>query len=145
MTELQAFRNEISNYNFYINQVKKIREQINDQFYMYFGVRGSDPSKLTLENKNQSRQELEMLYKIEKYNKFKKEKEIELKRINNQINYIKRTLNRFDELTRKIFVYIYIYNISYIETCLRLNLVDSKGKPKIGELQYLMKKAFKDD
>ena len=142
MDELQAFRNEISNYNFYVEKIIKIKEEIDDKYYELFGVRGVDPSKESLENKNNNAIELKRLESIEKFDLFKKEKEDEIKRLKSQIDYILKVLNQMDPLTSKIFISIYINNKSYAETCLRLNLIDSDNKPKIGELQYIMKKAF---
>ena len=142
MDELQAFRNEISNYNFYVEKIIKIKEEIDDRYYELFGVRGVDPSKESLENKNNNAIELKRLENIEKFDLFKKEKEDEIKRLKSQIDHILKVLNQMDPLTSKIFISIYINNKSYAETCLRLNLIDSDNKPKIGELQYIMKKAF---
>lgn len=142
MDELQAFRNEISNYNFYVEKIIKIKEEIDDRYYELFGVRGVDPSKESLENKNNNAIELKRLESIEKFDLFKKEKEDEIKRLKSQIDHILKVLNQMDPLTSKIFISIYINNKSYSETCLRLNLIDSDNKPKIGELQYIMKKAF---
>ena len=142
MDELQAFRNEISNYNFYVEKIIMIKEEIDDSYYELFGVRGVDPSKESLENKNNNAIELKRLENIEKFDLFKKEKEDEIKRLKSQIDHILKVLNQMDPLTSKIFISIYINNKSYAETCLRLNLIDSDNKPKIGELQYIMKKAF---
>lgn len=142
MDELQAFRNEISNYNFYVEKIIKIKEEIDDRYYELFGVRGVDPSKESLENKNNNAIELKRLENIEKFDLFKKEKEDEIKRLKSQIDHILKVLNKMDQLTSQIFISIYINNKSYAETCLRLNLIDSDNKPKIGELQYIMKKAF---
>lgn len=142
MDELQAFRNEISNYNFYVEKIIKIKEEIDDRYYELFGVRGVDPSKESLENKNNNAIELKRLESIEKFDLFKKEKEDEIKRLKSQIDHILKVLNQMDPLTSKIFISIYINNKSYAETCLKLNLIDSDNKPKIGELQYIMKKAF---
>ena len=142
MDELQAFRNEISNYNFYVEKIIKIKEEIDDRYYELFGVRGVNPSKESLENKNNNAIELKRLENIEKFDLFKKEKEDEIKRLKSQIDHILKVLNKMDPLTSKIFISIYINNKSYAETCLRLNLIDSDNKPKTGELQYIMKKAF---
>lgn len=145
MNKLQVFRNEISNYNYYLKKQEKILEEISDKRYELFGIRGLDPSKQRLENTNYNTIELQKLRNIEKYEKFYKEKIKQYNRIAMQIEYIETTLNNLDELTKSIFTKIYIEKKSYSKTCKELNLIDENKKPKIGELQYLMKKAFKEE
>lgn len=145
MDELKAFRNNIGNYNYNKKKIKKLKEQIEDKFYSYFGVKGIDPSKFYLENKNNKAFESIKLNNIEKFDRYKKQKLEEIKLLKKQNEYIDRLLNKMDDLTKNVFISIYIEESSYIDTCHKLNIIDEKGNPKIGELQYIMKKAFKED
>ena len=144
MTKLQAFRNEISNYAYYKIAIAKMKEEIWNMEYMLFGVHGVDPSKVYIENRNYTAIEYEKLIKIEKFEVFKKKKTAEIDRMQKQIDRIDYLLHRMDKDTRRIFELIYINGLSYKETCLRMGLIDSNGKPRTGELDYLMKKEFKE-
>lgn len=138
MTELQAFRNEISNYEFYKNKVKKLYEELDDLFYKFFGVRGVDPSKEALENKNLNVLDEQRLENIEKYDQIRKEINSKILHYEKRISMIEDRMSRMSQVTRNIFEYIYIKHYSYYKTCRLLDI-------SIGELQYNMKKEFKED
>lgn len=144
MTELQAFRNELSNYKFYKKKLDEIEESIEDMRYKLFGVHGVDPSKVTIENKNYDAIDYERLIKLEKFQEFVNEQTEEINRIGKQLMHIHSILAKMDKTTRQVFVCIYVNKMSYPETCLKIGLIDQDGKPKTGELQYIMTKAFKN-
>ena len=144
MTRLQSFRNEISNYNYYKREIRRLEEEISDYYYQLFGIRGVDPGKYNIENKNYIGREYQTLSNIERFDLYKEERIRQITRMRAQVEHIDSILNSFDKLTRSVFIEIYIENRSYVETCMDLKLMEN-GKPKIGELQYIMKKAFKED
>lgn len=138
MTKLQSFRNEISNYNFYKQEIEKLKEQIDDKFYQMFGLHAVDPSKYFLENKNYKSQEYQKLDSLEKFDIYKEEKLKQIKRMQDQIDHIDKVLFELDDKARSIFIKIYIEDKSYKQASKELNI-------PIGELQYIMKKSFKED
>lgn len=138
MTKLQSFRNEISNYNFYKQEIVKLKEQIDDKFYQIFGLHAVDPSKYFLENKNYKAQEYQMLDSLEKFSIYKEEKLKQIKRMQDQVDYVDEVLLGLDNKAKSVFTKIYIEERSYRQASKELDT-------PIGELQYIMKKSFKED
>jgi len=101
--EVKAFKNELSNYTFYLHQEETLNNSIEFCFHQLSGVRAIDPSKEPIHAMPNKDAEYAIRDKIERY-------EAKLRLVCDKTTYIKETLDRIETPLREAVIAVYAYH-----------------------------------
>ena len=130
--EVEAFKNRIRNYNFHIEQIEQINEEINIVFYDWTGVKGASYdyhapcTNQAIKNEHRT----DLLEKLEELKEKKKAHQEELDKLNAMLNQLNKTDR---ELVKKKL----INNFTYDE-------LSNQSYMARTTIQYRIDKAIKD-
>lgn len=130
--EVEAFKNRIRNYNFHIEQIEQINEEINIVFYDLTGVKGASYgyhapcTNQAIKNEHRT----DLLEKLEELKEKKKAHQEELDKLNAMLNQLNKTDR---ELVKKKL----INNFTYDE-------LSNQSYMARTTIQYRIDKAIKD-
>lgn len=130
--EVEAFKNRIRNYNFHIEQIEQINEEINVVFYDLTGVKGvsydyhAPCTNQAIKNEHKT----DLLEKLEELKEKKKAHQEELDKLNAMLNQLNNTDR---ELVKKKL----INNFTYDE-------LSNQSYMARTTIQYRIDKAIKD-
>ena len=126
---VDLFRNYLKNYRHFKAERMQKKELLELRWHELSGLKGVDPGKIPLTGGNKEYQEL---IKLDKYGEIEELIE-DIDRLDKNIGYIERLLDRLDEETRKICVDLYVKNRTYDSVAVRNNM-------SVGQLQYLIRR-----
>lgn len=130
--EVEAFKNRIRNYNFHIEQIELINEEMNVVFYDLIGVKGASYdyhapcTNQAIKNEHRT----DLLEKLEELKEKKKAHQEELDKLNAMLNQLNKTDR---ELVKKKL----INNFTYDE-------LSNQSYMARTTIQYRIDKAIKD-
>ena len=130
--EVEAFKNRIRNYNFHIEQIEQINEEMNVVFYDLTGVKGASYdyhapcTNQAIKNEHRT----DLLEKLEELKEKKKAHQEELDKLNAMLNQLNKTDR---ELVKKKL----INNFTYDE-------LSNQSYMARTAIQYRIDKAIKD-
>lgn len=130
--EVEAFKNRIRNYNFHIEQIELINEEMNVVFYDLTGVKGANYdyhapcTNQAIKNEHRT----DLLEKLEELKEKKKAHQEELDKLNAMLNQLNKTDR---ELVKKKL----INNFTYDE-------LSNQSYMARTTIQYRIDKAIKD-
>lgn len=133
MNSVEAFKNELGNYNYYCNMLSRLEERLDETVYELEGVKGirydKAPSRPNMKLINARKHDLSD--KIEKL-------ENEISRISNQVFYIENVLSLMEnQEVRKAIIDVYINNKTILQICEDYNLSNAG-------LHYQMSKEIRN-
>lgn len=99
--QVRVFKNELRNYNFYISEIKRLTEVIDNCYYELSGVKANDPSKEPVHSLPNKEREYRLRRNISHF-------ESRRKLVQTKIDYIDQVLSNIQEplvgTIKKLFV-----------------------------------------
>lgn len=134
--EVEAFKNRIKNYNFHIEQIERINEDINIVFYNLTGVKGASYDyHVPCTNqavKNERRTDL--MERLEELKEKKKAHQEELKKLNAMLNQLDPTTREF---TKKKYINNYTYDELSNQSYMARNTIKYRIDKAISKIKYI--------
>lgn len=135
--EIEAFKNELKNYQFYLDEYDAVSKEIELMIYQMSGVKGIDYSKQSGNSFNESASEIKRLSMIEQLN----ELEIEKKEISMMILRINRKMSSLTKDERNLLMRLIVDKKTYEEICDELQIANKSLL--YNEINKIIEKAIK--
>lgn len=110
MDKVEAFKNELKCYKYYLQKIKDLDEKIEVNFYEKTGVKGISYDKIPSHPSEEAIANFRLTL-IEKGDKLVMERE----RIANQIKHLEDIVNQMPKTLRNACIQIYVHGRTYIE------------------------------